>query len=105
MNNGELPNCDYNTCGNGTLDSGEQCDGGSHCENCQITPYCGDGNVDSGEDCDGGSNCDSNCHITYSCGDGTVNDGEECDDGNTANDDGCDSACEVECGDNQPSPL
>ena len=49
-------------------------------------PYCGDGHVDSGEQCDGGSNCDSNCRFITTptepyCGDGHKDAGEDCDDG------------------------
>jgi len=61
---------------------------------------CGDGHVDSGEDCDDGgesATCDADC-TTAKCGDSTVNltAGETCDDGNTIGGDGCDSSCQVE---------
>lgn len=78
-------------------------------------PYCGDGNIDSGEQCDDGNNingdgCSANCRIEVApepepvCGDGILDDNEECDDGNNINGDGCSSICEIEiaepvCGD------
>ncbi|MEZ4366296.1 MAG: DUF4215 domain-containing protein [Kofleriaceae bacterium] len=61
------------TCGNGVVDAGEQCD---------------DGNV---ADHDG---CQSSC-VVQACGDGIVDadDGEQCDDGNAIDADGCTNAC------------
>jgi cysteine-rich repeat protein len=44
--------------------------------------FCGDGTVDSDEQCDGGVGCDENCQRTTDCGDGTRDPGDECDDGN-----------------------
>ena len=94
--------CPY--CGDGNLDSGEECDpSGSACTKngksgtctdsctCKINPYCGDGNLDSGEECepstssvctkDGktGTCSDScTCEINPFCGDGKLDPGEEC---------------------------
>lgn len=74
----ETAGCYYN-CGNGSIDSGEDCDGSNlnntsctdlgfssgtlSCDaNCEfvttqcVSPTCGDGTVDSGEDCDGDNN-------------------------------------------------
>ena len=62
---------------------------------------CGDGFVDTGEECDDGNglnsdNCTNQC-LKAVCGDGfTENSVEECDDGNLSNGDGCDSSCEIE---------
>jgi cysteine-rich repeat protein len=42
-----------------------------------------------------GKTCDSHCHFIV-CGDGIREDTEQCDDSNTANLDGCDSACKFE---------
>jgi len=58
---------------------------------------CGNGILNSGEQCDDGgqsADCNSNCTLA-GCGDGVVNSsyGESCDDGNTVSDDGCSSAC------------
>ncbi len=68
---------------------------------------CGDGTVDTGEECDDGGNapgdgCDENCLIELNvCGNGLVepaNNEEECDDGNTDPGDGCDANCLIEYG-------
>ncbi len=105
-------------CGNGDVESGEQCDDGntddgdgcdSDCQD-EPDPECGDGNVDDGEQCDDGNTedgdgCDANCQDEPEpeCGDGNLDDGEECDDGNLDDGDGCDANCqdepEPECGD------
>jgi cysteine-rich repeat protein len=63
---------------------------------------CGDGHLDSGEECDEGVNnadtpnadCRLDCNFP-SCGDDIVDDlgGEECDDGNTVDGDGCSQLC------------
>jgi cysteine-rich repeat protein len=59
---------------------------------------CGDSRTaPTGEQCDGGGEsaaCDADCTLLQ-CGDWTVNitAGESCDDGNTADGDGCSSAC------------
>lgn len=63
-----------------------------------VTPVavCGNGTIDPGEDCDGGVGCSTSClkeGSTTTCGNNTPNDGEECDDGNTVNGDGCSSLC------------
>jgi len=72
-------------------------------------PCCGDGNVDSGEQCDDGNTvdgdgCSSTCQTevppppppTCVCGNGVVDAGETCDDGNTVDGDGCSSTCQTE---------
>jgi cysteine-rich repeat protein len=65
---------------------------------------CGDGVVDVGEECDDGNDvaddgCTSNCTAAF-CGDGVVQAGEACDDGNDASDDACVAGClEATCGD------
>jgi len=64
-------------CGNGRLESGEECD---------------DGNTN---DCDG---CSARCRMETGCGDGAVCGTEQCDDGNAADCDGCSSTCQVETG-------
>lgn len=91
------------TCGNGTLDPGEDCDGlGVEDASCDLdctVAMCGDGvrNVTAGELCDSivdTAGCDSDCSAVI-CGDGHRNtDVEECDDGNvTADGNGCDASC------------
>lgn len=59
------------SCGNGTVESGEQCD---------------DGNSASGD------GCSSICQMEQ-CGNGRVDAGEQCDDGNNNNGDNCDNLC------------
>jgi cysteine-rich repeat protein len=63
-------------------------------------PVCGNGVVESGEDCDDGNTssgdgCSSTCQCepVAVCGNGVVESGEECDDGNTSSGDGCSSVC------------
>ncbi|MGB5213658.1 MAG: DUF4215 domain-containing protein, partial [Anderseniella sp.] len=97
-------------CGNGVLDSGEQCDDGNQasgdgCSVACLNEFCGDGVVnDSGaEDCEppGTATCTDLCTTRAPiCGDGFRTPPEACDDGNTSSGDGCTSGCAVElCGD------
>lgn len=93
-------------CGNGLVDSGEECDDGEAnsdttpdaCrQDCRL-PQCSDGVVDTaaGEECDDGGNnanfeadaCRTNCLLPR-CGDGGVDTGEACDDGNEDWGDSC----------------
>jgi len=102
-------------CGDGTVDSGEDCDDGNTVDGdgCSATcnieppiaPVCGNNLVESGEQCDDGNTvnadgCSSTCQNEQAldpvCGNGTVESGEECDDGNTIDDDGCSSTCQEE---------
>jgi cysteine-rich repeat protein len=97
----------FGSCGNGTVDPGEECDEGGPSATCDAdcTPArCGDGlvNTAAGEECDGGgetASCDADCTLAM-CGDGVVNTaaGEECDGGGeTAS---CDADCTLAmCGD------
>jgi cysteine-rich repeat protein len=98
------------SCGNGSVESGEQCDDGNTvaCDGCSAGCkvegglVCGDGiiNVVCGEECDNGNTgggCSAICKLT--CGNGNVDPGEQCDDGNIIDGDGCDSNCTVtRCG-------
>lgn len=69
-------------CGNGYLESGEECD---------------DGNVVSNDDCSSACKIESDPLLpTAVCGNGAIEIGEQCDDGNTSNNDGCSSACQTE---------
>ncbi len=92
-------------CGDGFLDTGEECDDGNTtagdgCSDICEFEICGDGQVDAGEECDDGNiadddGCSSQC-LNEVCGDGTVQTGEECDDGNLTPGDGCDGNCLME---------
>jgi cysteine-rich repeat protein len=106
--------CDIESCGNGTVETGEDCDDGN-ADNTDACPdgtggscldaNCGDGFVwDGHEECDDGNNTDDDgCNATCVqeiCGDGVLHTGEECDDGNQTDGDGCESDCTATtCGD------
>ena len=92
-------------CGNGVIDSGEQCDtnnfGGYTCHiKC----------AEAGMNYSGAFTCTDQCKVderackcippeTAICGNGKVETGEECDDGNVKDGDGCSKACKLEvCG-------
>jgi cysteine-rich repeat protein len=102
------------SCGNGSVQSTEECDGGGETVTCDADctlAFCGDGTVNavSGETCDDvgeSAACDDDC-TAAACGDGTLNvtAGEACDDGNTADGDGCDASCAVEMGCEEPCLL
>ncbi len=96
-------------CGNGTVDSGENCDDGEEngrlgkCrKDCSGMASCGDGIVDSPDEmCDDGEEngkygkCRVDCLGTASCGDGVVDSPDEaCDDGV---DNGQYGKCRVDC--------
>jgi cysteine-rich repeat protein len=77
-------------------------------ETCPVTlPRCGNGLLQSGEECDdgnavGGDGCSATCETE--CGNGRIDAGEGCDDGNTDAGDGCSPICQRErvppdCGD------
>lgn len=102
-------------CGNGTLETGEQCDDGNTIsgDGCSATcdieheapeeQVCGNGTLEEGEECDDGNTisgdgCDAVCMLEDEsvCGNGTLEEPEECDDGNLINGDGCSDTCELE---------
>ncbi len=97
-------------CGNGAVDTGEQCDDGNTAagdgcsSSCRIEA-CGNAVVDAGETCDDGNTtagdgCSAACQREVRCGNGVVETGETCDDGNTTAGDGCSATCQREprCG-------
>jgi cysteine-rich repeat protein len=61
---------------------------------------CGDGSLDTGEECDppAAGSCSAQCKtiVVPVCGNGTIEAPEECDDGGKLNLDGCDSTCNYE---------
>ncbi len=105
------------TCGNGLLDTGEQCDDGNvidgdGCRGDCTVEACGDGILDVGEQCDDGNTisgdgCDAVCMLEPAvCGNGVLESGEQCDDGNLVNGDGCRADCTAEiCGDGLLDPT
>jgi cysteine-rich repeat protein len=65
-----------------------------------VPPVCGNGLLQTGEQCDDGNllnndGCSSTCKLEI-CGDGVKQTNEQCDDGNLINGDGCDSTCKIE---------
>jgi cysteine-rich repeat protein len=104
-------------CGDGAVQTGEECDDGNSVEtdDCLSTckkARCGDGFVQAGvKECDDGNDvntdaCPNTCHDA-SCGDGFVQAGvEECDDANDVETDSCLSTClAASCGDGFVGPL
>jgi cysteine-rich repeat protein len=87
-------------CGNGTLETGEECDDGNPISTDGCTDactICGNDTVTAPEECDdgdltSGDGCDANC-TTTGCGNGVLTAPETCDDGNTENNDNCPSNC------------
>lgn len=75
------------------------------CDNLCRVRKCGDGVVQTGEQCDPpGATCTNQCQsASEMCGDGDKDSGEQCDDGNTASGDGCFN-CMNECGDGVVDP-
>lgn len=98
-------------CGDGVLDTGEECDVGadngvspSPCRETCIVNVCGDGYLGGDEVCDDGNtedgdDCRGDCGQDLTlCGNGVLDPGEQCDDGATGGGDGCDATCQVEQG-------
>lgn len=107
---------EYARCGNGAVETGEECEDGNMVDgdgcsaacHIEVPAICGNSILETGEGCDDGNTvsgdgCDSACHveaIAPVCGNFILEAGEECDDGNLMNDDGCDAVCHAE-----PSPI
>jgi MYXO-CTERM domain-containing protein len=100
-------------CGDGHVDSGEECDDGNTnagdgcsatCQNETPPTGCGNGTVDPGVGCDdgnttGGDGCSASCQSEQAvCGNGHLEVGETCDDSNTTDGDGCSASCQIEGG-------
>ncbi|MFZ9889542.1 MAG: DUF4215 domain-containing protein, partial [Myxococcota bacterium] len=108
--------CRRPSCGDGVVDSDEECDEGNansdtRANACRLdcrSARCGDGTVDFDESCDDGPTnsdiladaCRTTC-VPPSCGDAVIDSLEQCDDGNYEGGDGCSATCaKVEiCGD------
>ncbi len=91
--------CQEHSCGDGTVDPGEECDDGNTIsgDGCSSTctneeDHCGNGTCDEdkGEDC---TSCEQDCGECHKCGDGTCNGTDTCE--NCPGDCG---ACESKCG-------
>ena len=79
-------------CGNGKLDTGEQCDDGNARSLDGCSSSC---RIEPGFAC---STVNAPCTFSPSCGDGFLESGEACDDANHVSGDGCSSACQLEAG-------
>lgn len=83
----ESINVTCSLCGDGIVESGEQCDPprpGICSSTCQFAAVCGDGIIGPGEQCDpphqgpDGLQCGANCQL-LTCGNGVIDPGEQCD--------------------------
>jgi hypothetical protein len=83
----ESINVTCSLCGDGIMESGEECDPprpGICSSTCQFAAVCGDGIVGPGEQCDpphqgpDGLQCGTNCQL-LTCGNGVIDPGEQCD--------------------------
>jgi fibro-slime domain-containing protein len=85
---------DQAICGDGTLQTGEQCDDGNAVPGDGCSGIC---TIEPGYTCPTpGALCIST--VTQVCGNGKIEGSEACDDGNIENRDGCSSTCSVEAG-------
>lgn len=79
-----------NECGDGVVQSGEQCDDGDTDDNDGCAVNC---SIEGGWFCTGEPSV-----CTLLCGNGSLDPGETCDDGDQTSGDGCSNACTVENG-------
>jgi cysteine-rich repeat protein len=121
------------TCGNGVLDTNEDCDDGmangsvgdpctQFCQFvCTVDANCDDGKacngaekctdhvcqagaaLDDGMSCGSGMLCRAGNCVASRCGDGITTAPEECDDGNVADGDGCNNDCTYSCKSSDPA--
>jgi len=103
--------CTTQGCGDGIIQTGEECDAGAFNSNTEpdscredcTLPRCGDSVTDTGERCDNGpansdtvpNACRTNCNLA-GCGDSVIDTGESCDDG-PLNSDTQPDACRTTC--------
>ncbi|MFT6627080.1 MAG: cysteine-rich repeat protein [Flavobacteriales bacterium] len=104
--------CQLPECGDGILDTGEECDDGNDieddfCSSICAAPFCGDGIRQGDEACDNGAEnsdsapdaCRLDCSVA-ACGDLVIDSAETCDDGNDVDNDECRNDCVIgSCGD------
>ena len=88
-------------CGDDIVAGSEICDDGNTADGDGCSSTCA---IESGYICENGSDADGPCpaglvgqgHVVENCGDGVITPSEQCDDANTADGDGCSSACSIE---------
>jgi len=98
--------CILESCPDGTIDTGEQCDCGADasCTSTELNSQTCSGYLGTGYSGTLGcsqTSCQfvvTSCTYTPTCGDSLNETGEQCDDGDTGSGDGCSSTCTIESG-------